>query len=143
MPTTGIRTKWTSGDLEFYDQASGTTMLRLGVGDKMGFFGVTPAVRPTAYTQTYATADKTHAALTATSIAAVIPAAAPAGGTGATAGAYDTAANRNSMITTLNDLRTWAVEMDLDYEAILVDLTDLKQLVNSVIDDLQSLGLAQ
>lgn len=32
--------------------------------------------------------------------------AAPAGGTGATAGAYDTAANRDLMIALLNDIRT-------------------------------------
>lgn len=32
--------------------------------------------------------------------------AAPAGGTGATAGAYDTAANRDAAITLLNNIRT-------------------------------------
>jgi hypothetical protein len=35
----------------------------------------------------------------------VVGAAAPAGGTGATAGAYDTAINRNAMITLLNNIR--------------------------------------
>ena len=58
---------------------------------------------------------------------------------------------------TINDLRTHAIEMDLDYEAILVDVADIraqfnllrttvadvKQLVNSVIDDLQDLGLVE
>jgi len=122
------------------------------------------AAAPT-YTQTFATADRTHAAdgsaaaaaATATAIAAAVPAAAPAGGTGATAGAYDTAANRDAAIVTINDLRTHAIEMDLDYEAILVDVADIraqfnllrttvadvKQLVNSVIDDLQDLGLVE
>ncbi len=156
-----------------------------GTGTTLGFYGATPVARPSAYTQTFATADKTHAAdgstdvaaadaaaaaaATATAIAAAIPAAAPAGGTGAAAGAWDTAANRDLAITTINDLRTWAIEVDLDYEAILVDVAsirtqyaaavtlanetkadfnllratvaDLKQLVNSVIDDLQALGL--
>lgn len=129
----------------------------------LGLLGAAPVAQGSAYTQTFATADKTHAAATAanaaaataTSIAAAMPAAAPAGGTGATAGAYDTAANRDAAIVTINDLRTHAIEMDLDYEAILVDvadirtqfnavrvdLDDLKRLVNSVIDDLQSLGL--
>lgn len=37
---------------------------------------------------------------------AITDAAAPAGGTGATAGAYDTAANRDIMIATLNAMRT-------------------------------------
>jgi hypothetical protein len=72
-----------------------------------------------------------------------MPPAAPAGGTGATAGAYDTAANRDLAIVTINDLRTWAIEMDLDYEALLVDVTDVKQLVNSIIDDMQAYGLLQ
>jgi len=35
----------------------------------------------------------------------IVGAAAPAGGTGATAGAYDTANNRNAMITLLNNIR--------------------------------------
>ncbi len=118
-------------------------VLGMGDGGTLGFFGVAPTARPSAYTQTYATADKTHAAFTATSIAAAVPAAAPAGGTGAAAGGWDTAGNRDSAITTINDLRTWAIEMDLDYEALFVDVADIKQLVNSVIDDLQALGLLQ
>ena len=121
MPVTLIKSKWTSGELEFYDQASGNTLFRLGVTDKLAFFGVTPVVRPTAYTQTYVTAEKTHAAVT--------QATPPAGGTGATAGAYDTAANRDLMIASIT--------------AGAADLLDLKQLVNSVIDDLQALGILQ
>lgn len=74
-----------------------------------------------AYTQTYATADKTHAAMTS--------AAMPAGGTGAAAGAWDTAANRDSAIAQFAALRN--------------DVIDLKQLVNAVIDDLQALGLVK
>ena len=158
-----------------------------GTGVTLSFFGVAPVTRPSAYTQTFATADKTHdtdgstavaaadavaaAAATATSIAAAIPAAAPAGGVGAAAGGWDTGANRDLAITTINDLRTWAIEVDLDYEAVVVDVAsirtqyaaavtlanelkadfnllrttvdDLKRLVNSVIDDLQALGLLQ
>ena len=66
------------------------------------------------------------AAATATSIAAAVPAAAPAGGTGVAAGGWDTAANRDLAITTINDLRTHAIEMDLDYEALLADVADLR-----------------
>ena len=87
----------------------------------ISFYNVAPVARPSAYTQTYATADKTHASVTQ-----VTP---PAGGSGATAGAYDTAANRDAMITSIT--------------AGAADLLDLKQLVNSVIDDLQALGLLQ
>lgn len=74
-----------------------------------------------------AAADTVNAAAaTATAIAAALPAAAPAGGTGAAAGGWDTAANRDAAIVTINDMRTWAVEMDLDYEAILVDVADIR-----------------
>lgn len=85
--------------------------------NKVGFFAVTPVVRPTAYTQTYATADKTHANLTSADIGAF---------TGGTVGFLD-AAERDNVRT--------------QYNALRADVTDLKQLVNSVIDDLQALGL--
>lgn len=39
--------------------------------------------------------------------------AAPAGGTGATAGAYDTAANRNAMITLVNNMRQAGIDLGL------------------------------
>lgn len=47
-----------------------------------------------------------NAALTAAA------AAAPAGGSGATAGAYDSAANRDIAITTINTNRTRIAEME-------------------------------
>jgi hypothetical protein len=92
-----------------------------GATQKIGFFGVTPVVRPTAFTQTYSTATATHAAVTQL--------AAPAGGTGATAGAYSTAANRDLMIASINAART--------------DIANVKQVLNQVIDQLQALGLLQ
>jgi len=46
------------------------------------------------------------------------PAAAPAGGTGTTAGAWDTAANRDAAIATINALRTRVAEI----ETVLKDL---------------------
>lgn len=66
------------------------------------------------------------AAATATTIAAAIPAAAPAGGTGATAGAWDTAANRDAAITTINDLRAYAVEQKADFDAVVADVADIR-----------------
>ncbi len=39
-----------------------------GSGTSIGFFGVGPVTQPGAYTQTYATADKTHAALTSATL---------------------------------------------------------------------------
>ena len=126
------------------DNATPVNVITIGgTASTLGFYGVTPVVRPSAYTQTYATADKTHADSTATTITAAVPAAAPAGGVGTAAGGWDTGANRDLAIATINDLRTHAIEMDQDYEALLVDVIDLKQLVNSLIDDQQALGLVQ
>jgi hypothetical protein len=90
-----------------------------GTGTTLGFYGVAAVTRPTAYTQTYATAAKTVPAATQ-----LTP---PAGGVGAAAGAYDTAANRDLMIASIT--------------AGAADLLALKQVVNALIDDLQALGL--
>jgi len=51
-------------------------------------------------------ADKEITALT------TAPSAAPAGGTGAAAGGYDTTVNRDAMIVTLNDTRTRVGEIE-------------------------------
>lgn len=91
-------------------------------GTTAGFYGVTPTTRPTAYTQTYATADKTHANATQTAVATT-------GATAVTPNGYTTAAQANDIVTQLNNARA--------------DILDLKQLVNSLIDDLQALGLIQ
>lgn len=105
-----------------YDVVLGsTTGTKIGTAttQKLGFYGATPIVRPSAYTQTYSTADKTHATDGSADF--------PAGGVGTAAGGWSTAANRDLAITRFNALR--------------VTVTDLKQLVNSIIDDLQALGL--
>lgn len=75
-------------------------------GTTVGLFGVAPVTRPTAYTQTYATADKTLAA----------PPAAITGGEAPT---------------------------EAEHNAVITSLTDTMQMLNSVIDDLQALGVLQ
>jgi hypothetical protein len=90
-------------------------------GTLFGAYGVTPVARPSAYTQTYSTASKTHAAITQL--------ACPAGGTGTAAGGWSTAANRDLAIASINAARN--------------DIANLKQVVNALIDDLQALGLGQ
>jgi hypothetical protein len=116
-------------------------------GTTAGFFGVTPTTRPTAYTQTYATADKTHANPTS----AVL--------TDNTGGAADTTLTTLSTLTdspaTADALRDelvtlWLPEIENNFadlaaqvNALRVDLLDLKQLANSIIDDGQALGLLQ
>jgi hypothetical protein len=87
---------------------------------RIGVNGVTPPASTTTITQTYAT--------TATTVAAVTGSDPPAGGTGATAGAYDTAANRDAMIASLTAARA--------------DILDIKKNLNAVIDILQAAGLA-
>jgi hypothetical protein len=87
---------------------------------RAGFNGVAPPASVTAFTQTYATAGTTVAAVTGSD--------PPAGGTGATAGAYDTAANRDAMIASLTAARA--------------DILDLKKNLNAVIDALQAAGIA-
>jgi len=98
-----------------------TTGTKIGTAttQKLSFYNATPIVRPGAYTQTYTTAAKTVPNATASN--------PPAGGTGATAGAYDTASNRNLMITSLTN--------------VIADVDALRKVVTALIDDLQALGL--
>lgn len=58
---------------------------------------------------------------------AAVPAAAPAGGTGATAGAYDTAVNRDAAIATINGLR--------------LDVIELQAVVNGLLTKLRTAGI--
>ena len=108
---------------------TGNTQLGNAATDTVGLYDATAVARQNHITDApEITSANTvaAAAATATTIAATVPAAAPAGGTGAAAGAWDTAADRNLAITTINDLRTHAIEMDLDYEALLVDVADIR-----------------
>ena len=87
-------------------------------GDTLGLWGVTPVVRPTAYTQTYSTATKTHSN----------PVAATVTDTNGLAG-FLAAADRTALVTAVNNLIT--------------DLANTKQVLNQVIDDLQGFGALQ
>ncbi len=89
-------------------------------GGTLGLLGAAAAAQGAAYTQTFATPGRTVSAATA-----VNP---PAGGAGAAAGAYDTAANRDLMITSLT--------------AVIADVAVLRGLVNALIDDLQAAGIS-
>lgn len=59
--------------------------------------------------------------------ATAIPAAAPAGGTGAAAGGWDTAANRDAAIATINGLRT--------------NVTNLQAALNDLLAKLRTAGI--
>lgn len=101
--------------------------------DLIGFHGATPVDQASAYTQTYATADKTHANPTATALTLTAMGGA-ADGTLTNVG--DTMAGDVSAAIEENFL-----EVGTAVNAVIVDLADLKQLVNSIIDDLQEKGL--
>lgn len=93
----------------------------IGVKNNMlGFFGVTAVARPSAYTQTYATASKTVSAPTANAVVAT-PAALSSYGF--------TQAQADALVATVN--------------ALVADSLVNKKNLTAIIDDLQALGLAQ
>lgn len=111
---------------------SATTGTKIGTAttQKLGFYNATPIVQPSAYTQTYATADKTHAAPTATTLTHTAVGGTADGTLVDCTSSYSEAAveeNFKELATTIN--------------LLIADVADVKQLVNSVIDDLQNLGL--
>lgn len=94
-------------------------------GTTVGFYGVTPVTRPAAYTQTYSTADRTLSAYTADD-----ESTAYTGVDNAQAGSvYATVADLNALRVAVENLRAFT--------------EDAVGVLNSVVDDLQSLGLAQ
>jgi hypothetical protein len=99
-------------------------------GSKLGFFGVTPVARPSAYTQTYATADKTHANPTSVNL------------TGIASSSTGSALAEPSVSYTQAEMQQNFRRIQDQHNALVTDLADVKQIVNSVIDDLQALGLA-
>ena len=107
-------------------------------GASIGFFAVVPVARATAYTQTFATASKTHAILTAATLTdstggvkddtvAAIPVVGGSGATTAQEGVIDD--NFAELTEEINALR--------------VDLNNVKEVLNAVIDDHQAYGLFQ
>lgn len=100
-------------------------------GTGIGFFGIAPVARATAYTQTYSTADKTLASTVGAALSGITSstagtALAEPGGTYAQA---EHQQNYRRLQDRDNELRT--------------DLLDVAQMLNSVIDDLQAYGLLQ
>lgn len=88
--------------------------------DNIGFYGVTTVARPAAYTQTYSTADRTLSAYTPDSESV----------------AYTGAVDGEAKLADLNALR-------VAHENLRAFVEDLAQMVNSVTDDLQAVGLLQ
>jgi len=100
-----------------------TTGMKIGTAtnQKLGFFNATPIVQPSAYTQTYSTASKTNPNVTTTAVDTTAS-------TQVTPYGYSTSAQADAIPTQIN--------------ALQADLLATKKLLNALIDDLQSLGLA-
>jgi len=95
--------------------------------DKIGFFGATPVVQRTTYTQTFSDADRTVSTPTSTTLTVV-----------------DGAGTNNQSIAAITaDASVIAAVQELAaaINALIVDNADTKTTVNALIDDLQALGL--
>jgi hypothetical protein len=106
-----------------------TTGTKIGTAtsQKLGFYNATPIVQPSAYTQTYATADKTHANPTAAALTVT-------DGAGTNDGTIGAITDNASTIAAVQELAD-------QINKLVADQADTKQLINSIIDDLQTLGL--
>lgn len=94
-----------------------------------------------AYTQTYAVAARVVPNATVAAVTATVTAVAPAGGTGATAGGWSTAGNRDTAITTINENKALAESLKLQTNALAADVLALKKVITALIDDLQAAGM--
>lgn len=116
-------------------------------GANVGFYGTAPTARPSAYTQTYSTATRTHANLTAAALTD------SSGGTANTTiqaltDPVDTPASadalRDDLVANLIPaLRNNFADLAAQINALITDVTNTKQVLNSVLDDGQTLGLLQ
>lgn len=107
------------------------TKIGTATNQLIGIWNATPVARPGAYTQTYSTADKTHAALTSATLT---------DSTGGTANTTVSAVAAGTDLTTNATINDNFADVTAQINALRVDLEDIKQLVNSVIDDFQSIG---
>jgi hypothetical protein len=124
-----------TGDIFFADGVNmdmGTTTgtkIGLATNEKIGFWNATPVVRPSAYTQTYSTADKTHANFTSADI------------TGITSSTTGSVLAEPSASYTQAEMQQNFRRLQDQYNLLRADLADAKQVINSLIDDLQAMGL--
>lgn len=103
-------------------------------GTTVGFYGVTPVTRPSAYTQTYSTTSKTMANITAVTL------------TDSTTGtAVDNVqkVSDNGETTNNTEINDALASLIEEINALRVDVANVKNNVNSITDDLQSQGLLQ
>jgi hypothetical protein len=100
---------------------------------EVGFYGVTPTTRPAAYTQTYATATRTHSNPTAVDFTD------NSGGSASDTIAAIVGGGAACEDTTKDAIASLARQSD----RMVVDMANIKQVVNQIIDDLQLNGPLQ
>jgi hypothetical protein len=129
-----------AGDFTFADGvdfivgSTNGTKFGTATTQKIGFYNATPIVRPSAYTQTFATADKTMAARTAAALTNNTGGTVSTTLAAITAGAAYTQAD---MLAVKNALASLADQVNKQR----TDDLDTANVVNSIVDDLQALGL--
>ena len=126
-----------TGDVTFADShnlifnTTNGTQIGTGGTQKIGFWGVTPVVRPSAFTQTYSTATHTVANLTA---------AALTDNTGGTANttleSIGTTYSQSAVRNNFADLAAMVNKNTADHVVLI-------RVVTAIIDDLQSMGILQ
>jgi hypothetical protein len=107
-----------------------TTGTQLGTSSsqKIGAYGATPVVRPSAYTQTYATASRTHSNPTAVTV------------TDNSGGSADTTLQAIGASYSQTEVRNNFADLAAQHNAVVADLANVKQVLNQVLDDLQLIG---
>jgi hypothetical protein len=100
-------------------------------GTSVGFYSVAATARPAAFTQTYATATRTHSNPTA---------AALTDSTAGTATQVIAAVSGSGDDTTINDNLASLTD---EINKLITDLANAKQVLNQMLDDLQLNGLLQ
>lgn len=97
----------------------------------VGFYGTTPIARPAAYTQTYATATRTHSNLTSAAL------------TDSSGGTADTTVQSIGTTYSQTEVRNNFADLTAQINALRTDLANAKQIINSLTNDLQAFGLLQ
>lgn len=130
----GALQAWWASNLHQYNEGRNlgfgtSTGSKIGTGatQKIGFWNATPVVQPAAYTQTFSTADRTHAARTGTTLSM-------ADGAGT---------NDNTIGAITADASVIAAFQEVvdEINKIIDDLADTASVVNSLVDDHQQTGL--
>jgi hypothetical protein len=108
-----------------------TTGTKIGQStSKIGAYGTTPVVRPAAYTQTYATATRTHAARTAAALTHAV---------GTADGTVDDVGGAFNQTTLNNNFK----ELTDQIGKLVTDLANTASVVNQMLDDDQLIGWKQ